>query len=126
MFENQMKKKRPARKGNQRRASQVVGELDRHLDLVRLALHPVGDEGHRPDRQPARQDQIEDRLVDAEIDPGDLNLDPWVELELVLGLKLVVLALAAEDQQHDDEDPEVDPEGEKRLRLGTHERASSG
>ena len=49
MFENQMKKNSPARNGNQRWpllvaevaagdvvAGQVVGDLDQHLDLVRL------------------------------------------------------------------------------------------
>ena len=60
MFENQIQKKRAPRKGNQRAAvfavevaagdvvlGQVVGDLDRGLDPVRLLRHPPRDPGHR-------------------------------------------------------------------------------
>ena len=138
MFENQMKKKSVAMKGNQRRASvlsgmllpvmlllgEVVGELDRHLDLVRLLLQAPGDEDHRADRQHAREDQIEDGLVDREVDPGDVDVDPGIELELVLRLEGVVLALVAEDEQQRDRDRQVDPDADPDLRLACSLRPS--
>ena len=131
MFENQMKKKSVAMNGNQRRASvlsgmllggdvvlgQVVGELDRHLDLVRLLLAAPGDEDHRGDGQHAGEHQIEDGLVDREVDPADVDVDPGIELELVLRLEGVVLALVAEDDQQGDRDREVDPDADPDLRL---------
>ena len=62
------------------------------------------DPDHREDRQGAGQDQVEDRLVDAEVEAAEVDRDPRFELELVLGLEGFVFAGAAEDQQHQDRD----------------------
>ena len=84
MFENQMKKKRPARNGEPAAgellvrdvaagdvvAGQVVGELDRHLHLVRLALHPAWrSKVIAPIVSDAGEQQVEDGLVDRESMP---------------------------------------------------------
>src|SRR5215210_616141 len=96
----------------------VVGDLDRRLHAVGLHLHAAGDVDHHPDRQCARQHEVEDRPVDREVDATDVDGNPVVELELVLGLELVVLAVAAEDHQQGDRDREVDPAREQDLLLG--------
>ena len=131
MFENQIQKKRAARKGNQRAAifgvevaagdrvlGHVVGDLDRGLHPVRLLLHAARDPDHRDDRQDAGQQQVEDRLVDAEVDAAEFERDPGLELELVLGLEVFVFAGAAEDQQHQDRDREVGAEADEDFGFG--------
>ena len=115
MFENQMKKKRVAMNANHFFATscrpcsrrvmllrrQVVGPLDRRLDLVRAVGHAAGDADHRPGGQRGREEDVHHRLVDAHVDRPELELDPGVELELVLGLELLVLAVRAEDREQD-------------------------
>ena len=66
---------------------QVVGDLDRGLHPVGLLVHPARDPDHGEDRQGAGQEQVEDRLVDAEVDAGEVDRDPRFELELVLRLE---------------------------------------
>src|SRR3954469_25823608 len=75
------------------------GGLDRGLDAVRALLHPLGDVGHRPHRQDRGEEQVEDRLVDVER-AGEV--DPRLELELLLRLVLGVLALGPEDREQAD------------------------
>ena len=60
---------------------------------MRLAIQIIA-----PIVSAAGEDEVEDRLVDPQVDAGDLRSGPRLELELVLGLELVVLAVAAEDQ----------------------------
>jgi hypothetical protein len=124
-----MKKKSVAMNGNQRMAASwevaegdvvpggVVGDLDRRLDAVRLHLHTPRDVDHHPNRQGAGQHQVEDELVDRKVDRPDLDRDPVVQLELVLGLELLVLALAAREDEQQDRDPEVEPHTEQDLLL---------
>ena len=88
-------------------AGQVVGDLDRGLHAVRLLLHAPRDPDHDRDRQAACQRQVEDRPVDAQVDAADLDRDPRLELELVLGLELLVLAGVAEEHPEQDRHPEV-------------------
>ncbi len=71
---------------------QVVGDLDRRLHLVRLLRHAARDPDHDADRQGAGEEQVEHRLVDAEVDAGEVDRDPRFELELVLGLERFVFA----------------------------------
>ena len=104
---------------------EVVGELHRHLDLVRLALHPVRDVRHRADRRDGREDEVEDRLVDREVDARDVDRDPRVEEELVLRLELVVLAIDPDDEHQHAQDQEVEAEADEDLRLEAHAAASS-
>src|SRR6478609_5802965 len=96
----------------------VVGNLHRRLHPVRLLVHAARDPDHRPDRQSAGEDEIENGLVDAEVDAGEVDRDPRFELELVLRLEVFVFAGAAEDQHHQDRDPEVDPEADEDLGFG--------
>ena len=78
---------------------QVVGDLDRHLRLVRLVDHPLGDPDHREAGERRREEEVEDRAVDRHVDAGDVDLDPRLEPELLLGLERVVLAVGAEDRE---------------------------
>src|SRR5262245_50049204 len=81
-------------------------------------MHMARDVDHHPDRQRAREQQIEDRPVDGEVDSRDVDRDPVVELELLLRLELVVLPGAPEEQQQRDRDREVDPHPDQDLLLG--------
>jgi len=73
----------------------VVGHFDRGLDPVRLLLHLAGDPDHHGDGQHRSEEQVEDRPVDREVDAPELDVDPGIELELVLRLEGFVLAAAA-------------------------------
>src|SRR3954467_8118699 len=97
---------------------EVVGGLDGGLDVVRLLLHALGDVDHRDARERRGQEQVEDGLVDAQVEPAELDRDPRVELELVLRLVLVVLAGAARGDAQDDRDQEQGPECERDLLAG--------
>src|SRR5205814_8160803 len=74
--------------------------------------------------QACGEDMIEDRPVDAQVDAGDVDRDPGLELELVLRLELVVLAGAAEDDQQQDHDEQVDPADQEQFALGAHRPSS--
>src|SRR3954453_579376 len=60
--------------------------LDRRLDLVGALGHALGDVDHREAGERAGDQDVQDGLVDAE----DPEVDPPLELELVLGAELVV------------------------------------
>jgi hypothetical protein len=96
----------------------VVGDLDRGLHPVRLLVHAAGDPDHREDRQGAGEDEVEHRFVDAEVEAAEVDRDPWFELELVLRLERFELAGAAEDQQHQDRDAEIDADPDQHFRFG--------
>src|ERR687897_118618 len=99
MFENQMKKKSVATSGKY------------------FAWVAAGDPDHRAGGEDAGEEQVEHRLVDAHVDAEDLQLDPGLQLELVLGREFLVLAVAAEDRVEQDGDPQPDEEGDDDLRL---------
>src|ERR1700761_326934 len=92
-------------------AHQRVQDLDGGLDLVRPRLHPPGDPQHHEDRQQSRDDQVDNRAVDAE----HAEVDPVDQLELVLDLELVVLVLReAVDDQQQHETRDVDPSADQQ------------
>ena len=96
----------------------VVGDFDRGLEAARLLLHAPGDVEHDADGQGRSEDQVEHGLVDREVDAADVDRDPGIELELVLGLEGLVLAVAAEDDSDEDRDQEEADESEGDLGLG--------
>src|SRR3954454_8795819 len=98
-------------------AREVVGGLDRRLDAVRLRLHALRDPHHHRDGERGREEQVEHRLVDAQVEPADLDLDPRIELELVLRLVVVVAALVAERGAENDRQPDHQAEAEEDLGL---------
>jgi hypothetical protein len=49
-----------------------------------VLLHAPRDVNHRGDREPRREEQVEHRLGDAEVEAPDVDRDPLVELELSL------------------------------------------
>jgi hypothetical protein len=103
---------------------QRVGRLDRRLDLVRARLHAARDPHHCDRRRHAGQHDVEDRLVDREVDAADVDRDPGVELELVLGLERGVgLALDAKDAGDGDGDAEERGEREQELDSPAHRAA---
>jgi hypothetical protein len=103
-------------------AHRGVDPLDRSLDLVGTRLHPAGHEQHRADGQQRGDEQVEDRLVDVERP----ELDPRVELELVLRRELVVVEpRPPEDPDDDDQRPEVEAEDDQEdLLPGAHGRSA--
>src|SRR4051794_6085 len=97
---------------------EVVQRLGGRLDVVRPLRHLARDVDHRSARRRRGQEQVEHRLVDAQVELADLDLDPWVELELVLRLVFGVAAGRAEDQVEDDDDPDPGREAEHDLLPG--------
>jgi hypothetical protein len=79
---------------------------------------------HRDRGRGSGEEQIEHRLVDAEVEPADLDRDPGVELELVLGLVHAVLARAAESGRQDDgyQDDHAESEGDLLAPAEVRER----
>jgi hypothetical protein len=90
------------------------------LSAVRLLLHAASDPGHREDRQRGSEEEVEHRLVQRHVGRADLQVHPVLELELVLGLEVVVLAVVAEDDDEGDAHREVDPETEQDLLPSLH------
>ena len=101
MFENQMNRNSVPMNGNHFAAilssmfprvmlsrMSVKSDLDRGLHAVGPLLHPPRDVDHRHARQDRRDEEVEHRLVDVE---RPRQVDPGVELELVLGLELLVV-----------------------------------
>ena len=72
-------------------AREVVGELDGGLHAVWLGLHAARDVEHDPAGGRRREHEVGDRLRDREVDAEDLDGDPRVETELVLGSELLLL-----------------------------------
>src|SRR5207247_8754031 len=70
------------------------------------------------DRERGREEQVEHRLVAAQVEAADLELDPRVELELPLGLVLVVAPLVAERRAEEDRQPDDGAEPEEHLGPG--------
>ena len=105
---------------------EVVGALDERLHPVRAVLHALGDPDHRARGDRAREEDVEDRLVDRQVDAADLQVDPGIELELVLWLEVVVLAVAAEDPVERDGAAEPDEDAEQDLGAAAHRRSSKG
>ena len=118
---------------------QLVERLDGSLHPVRPRLHAVRDVHPRRDRERRSHEQVEHRLVDAHVERADLERDPVVELELVLGLELLVLAVVAEQHVEQDADQQVEPDADEDLAAaaqsttaglrggrGGHRAASSG
>ena len=102
-------------------AHQREEDLDRRLNPVRSRLHPARDPDHRRAREDRGDHQVHHGLVDVE---RAGQVDPGVELELVLGLELLVVApREAEDQEDRDERKRVKPENsEDDLVPGLHGR----
>src|ERR1700729_1142852 len=102
-------------------ASDVVAhEREEHLDgglhLVGPLVHPVGDPHHRHHGEDRGQDEVENRAVDAE----DAEVEPVVELELVLDLEAVVLMAEAEEDDQDHDPGHVEAgDGPEELAGGT-------
>src|SRR5262249_43220420 len=80
------------------------------LHPVRASVHPPRDVEHGEDREERGDEQIEHGPVDAE----HAEMHPVGQLELVLGLELVVLVGgdAEDDREHDDT---TDPDAKARV-----------
>src|SRR4051794_24476379 len=92
--------------------------LDRRLDAVGTVRHPLGDVDHRPAHERRGDEHVEDGLVDGH----DPEVDPRVELELVLRAVALVdvdRERARRGDQQGDERHQEDGEA-----LGHHEGSS--
>src|SRR5215210_2207629 len=104
---------------------EVVGALDERLHPVRAVLHALGDVDHHGGGDHAGEDHVEHGLVERHVDRAELQVEPGVELELVLGLELVVLAVAPDDPVERDRAPEPDERAEQDHLLAAHRFGSS-
>ena len=98
----------------------VVGHLDRGLDAVRAVLHAAGDVDHRPGRRDCGEEEVHHGLVVAHVDAEEVELDPRLEAELLLGLEGVVATLAAEQEAEQDRQAEPEAEADQDLVARLH------
>ncbi|MGD1052142.1 MAG: hypothetical protein ABR947_13825 [Solirubrobacteraceae bacterium] len=93
-------------------------ELDSGLHAVGALLHAPRDVDHRHAGQDRSQEQIQHGLVDRE----DAEVDPRMELELVLRLVAGVLDPLPADRGDDrDRHGDVDAKADRHLALGAHD-----
>ena len=82
-------------------AHEQVERLDRGLHAVGPLLHPARDVEHAERREHRRDREVEHRAGDREVDAGEVDADPVLELELLLRLERLVAAGRAGERADD-------------------------
>src|SRR5207244_1914218 len=78
------------------------------------------DPGHGQRGRRGGQEQVEHRLVDAQVEAPELDRDPGIEFELVLGFEVVVAPRVAEDRAEDRAQGDPAQQPEEDLGAGPH------